>query len=368
MSKAAKLTVMVLVVLGLFVSSYAYAADAETVYTPPKKGTVNIKTLNVRGGPSTKYKIVGQLKQNDEVIVHAKQKDWYKISTPEGATCWIFGKFLDEKGMCTGDAVRLRTGPGTKTSVVGKVNKGEQLQVVKTKGEWTQVVMPQKTTVWVSAKYIALKDIKPVTKKPTQFELDAKTYQALEREYNVATKENSLPNRKIKLMQVKPKLQNLANSTKTEQIKHSCNNLVASIDGILGVIAEYEKKQKEIQMAKAERDRIENEAKKDIQNLQDKYDKLKNPTPPTYDAVGQVASVGRFIGRPAKHKLVKGGEIICFLTSEEIDIDSFWNQHVGVKGKVTTVIYNDKEVPLIDVSQIDIRRSDEVPNVPKFGR
>ena len=58
-------------------------------------GIVTAYELNVRKGPSTKYSIVGTLKQNQWVNVLAKIGDWYVIYEPNtGLVGCCSGKYL----------------------------------------------------------------------------------------------------------------------------------------------------------------------------------------------------------------------------------------------------------------------------------
>ncbi len=61
-------------------------------------GFIKVNKLNIRGGPDTKFGIVGHLKKNDEVIIKKRESGWYKIFPPETAYGWIYEDYLFNAG------------------------------------------------------------------------------------------------------------------------------------------------------------------------------------------------------------------------------------------------------------------------------
>lgn len=52
-------------------------------------GVLNAVRVNLRAGPGTKYSILGQVSEPDELKVISEGSGWYKIEPPEGTTGWI---------------------------------------------------------------------------------------------------------------------------------------------------------------------------------------------------------------------------------------------------------------------------------------
>jgi len=52
-------------------------------------GALNTTSVNLRAGPGTKYSILGQASEPDELKVISESSGWYKIEPPEGTTGWI---------------------------------------------------------------------------------------------------------------------------------------------------------------------------------------------------------------------------------------------------------------------------------------
>ncbi|MBP0726588.1 SH3 domain-containing protein [Bacillus sp. RG28] len=64
--------------------------DASTI-----SGKVNAKTLNIRSGPGTNYKVVSQLKKGNYVSIIGSKFGWYKIASGL-KTGWVFNKYISK--------------------------------------------------------------------------------------------------------------------------------------------------------------------------------------------------------------------------------------------------------------------------------
>ena len=74
----------------------ATAEPAPTEETPSEpRAVVTNETLNIRSGPGTGYKIVGALKQGDEVTVTGRNKagTWLAITTGAGLKGWVYADY-----------------------------------------------------------------------------------------------------------------------------------------------------------------------------------------------------------------------------------------------------------------------------------
>lgn len=70
---------------------------------------VRVRTANLRSGPATTFKVVGQLKQGATVVVVSQKKDWLQIVMPEAAiTGWVFQSLLTSVSQA-GNAVTGRS-------------------------------------------------------------------------------------------------------------------------------------------------------------------------------------------------------------------------------------------------------------------
>ncbi|MCM8534942.1 MAG: SH3 domain-containing protein [Lentisphaeraceae bacterium] len=121
-----------------------------------RKGVVTGSKLRMRAKPGTKYEVLGQLLKGDEVKVVAENNGWLKLVSPDSVTGWISNKYIDH-GKITGDKINVRAGANVAYTVFGKVNKGDEVEVIEIKNKiWAKIKAPSSSHVWVSAAYVKL--------------------------------------------------------------------------------------------------------------------------------------------------------------------------------------------------------------------
>ena len=129
-------------------------------------GTVKGDRCNVRSRPSTSAEVVAQLHKGDTVEVlerksaseRAKPAEWLRISLPATAKCFVSAKHLSD-GVANADNLNVRCGPGSNYREVGKLPKGTKVDVVATKGEWTQIKPTPECSGWIAGELV---DVEPV--------------------------------------------------------------------------------------------------------------------------------------------------------------------------------------------------------------
>jgi uncharacterized protein YgiM (DUF1202 family) len=126
--------------------------------TRAEQATVQRDRSNVRARPSTASEVVAQLPKGQavEVLEHKtepgkeKPMEWLRIPLPADAKCFVAAKLVSN-GAAAVDAVNIRCGPGTQFRDVGKLAKGEHVEVVNTVGEWLQIKPTPQCTGWIAA-------------------------------------------------------------------------------------------------------------------------------------------------------------------------------------------------------------------------
>ena len=124
-------------------------------------GTVKAGRCNVRSRPSLNAEVVVQLHKGDAVDVlerksvteRGKPMDWLRIPLPATAKCFVSAKFLTD-GVVTVDDLYARCGPGPSYREIGKLTKGAKVDVVVTKGEWTQIKPTPQCSGWIAAELV----------------------------------------------------------------------------------------------------------------------------------------------------------------------------------------------------------------------
>lgn len=135
-----------------------------------KTGVVNTSALNVRKGPSTKNSVITTLYKGDKVTITDSDNGWYKVKLSNGKTGWVSDGYIkvtssssssnstssSKTGTITADSLNVRSGAGTKYSVIASLSKGSKVTITSTKGDWHKIKMSNGKTGWVSADYIKI--------------------------------------------------------------------------------------------------------------------------------------------------------------------------------------------------------------------
>lgn len=91
-------------------------------------------SVNVRSGPGTKYSIVGGLNRGDMVKRTGESGKWIRVAY-NGIEGYVYGKYLSDTDLSTLPVypilktVKVRSSPGRKYKIIGKIKKGEMKPV-----------------------------------------------------------------------------------------------------------------------------------------------------------------------------------------------------------------------------------------------
>jgi uncharacterized protein YraI len=136
-----------------------------TVTLVPGPAQVSVKSLTARGQAGLKGEVVAHLKQGDTVTILSqinldKHKanepaQWAQIAFPASAHVWAFAKFIDKaNNTVLSKKLNLRGGPGENYSVLGTVERGTAVNVIRTKGAWVEIEPPNNAYAFVAAMYL----------------------------------------------------------------------------------------------------------------------------------------------------------------------------------------------------------------------
>ncbi len=136
-----------------------------TVTLAPGPAQVAVKSLTARGQAGLKGEVVAHLKQGDTVTVLSqinleKHKanepaQWAQIAYPSSAHVWVFAKYIDKaNNTVLSKKLNLRGGPGENYSMLGTIERGTTVNVIRTKGEWMEIEPPANAYAFVAAMYL----------------------------------------------------------------------------------------------------------------------------------------------------------------------------------------------------------------------
>jgi uncharacterized protein YgiM (DUF1202 family) len=141
--------------------------SANHVNVRSKAGLVGeIITRMTNGEPVTVIEEVTLKKSGPE-----EPSAWAKIALPPEAHVWVKSSYLDANNTIKANKLKMRAGPGENYGVAGILSKGEAVQPVETKGEWTQIQAPANSYAFIASAYLtqspeALAAATPTTAAP----------------------------------------------------------------------------------------------------------------------------------------------------------------------------------------------------------
>lgn len=103
-------------------------------------GVVDLGTLNVRHGPGTDYNKVKDVKEGDRYAYYQVIDDWVRIEGGWVSTEYFYIEGTTAPDAITGtvetDELNIRSGPATTFKIVGNYKRGEKLDILAEVGRW----------------------------------------------------------------------------------------------------------------------------------------------------------------------------------------------------------------------------------------
>lgn len=140
--------------------------------TGPRELIAVRSAVNMRSGPSTNHATLFVLQPDEQVAILARDGNWAKVSKGNGATGWVYARFLgpedaaseprreqpvrqarvEQKPPSKGAelaSIRLRAAPSTRAQTVLMVEPGTPLRIAERRNGWARVVVPGGMSGWV---------------------------------------------------------------------------------------------------------------------------------------------------------------------------------------------------------------------------
>lgn len=123
--------------------------------------------VNIRSGPGVNYRVLECLPKGASVTVTDRSNsDWYAVEY-NGMSGFMSSRYLsvtedsgsavvvsgEGSGYINAMYVRFRSGPSTSSSILGEYNKGKEVSITGTSGDWTACVIDGRAG-YVSSQYI----------------------------------------------------------------------------------------------------------------------------------------------------------------------------------------------------------------------
>lgn len=170
MNRKLSRAVVLVLVLTMMLSLMPMAGAASVMYAKTE--------VNVRSGPGTNYTVLGYLEKGEAVTVTGNVVgNWTQIQFSKYELGYVSSSYLTSKTsssqsyvsgsklkVCSdcGDiyyattGLNVRSGPGTKYSKVGELEKGQQVTCTGKSGNWYKLLTTDGSAAYASASYLKL--------------------------------------------------------------------------------------------------------------------------------------------------------------------------------------------------------------------
>jgi uncharacterized protein YgiM (DUF1202 family) len=142
----------------------AKTPELKTVPLVPGPAVVSANHVNVRSKAGLVGEVLTHVTNGTPITVieevHLKKSGpdepsaWAKILLPPDTHVWVKSSLLDSNNTVSLKKVNLRAGPGENYGVVGTLQKGETVQTIDTKGDWSQIQAPTNAYAFMAAQYL----------------------------------------------------------------------------------------------------------------------------------------------------------------------------------------------------------------------
>jgi SH3-like domain-containing protein len=108
--------------------------------------------VNMRAGPSTGSKALWELKKGYPLRVLSRKGSWVRVQDFEKDKGWIYAKLTAKTPyhIVKSQTANIRRGPGTKFKVIGQAVNGDLLRTRDKRSGWVQVQSEDGLKGWVS--------------------------------------------------------------------------------------------------------------------------------------------------------------------------------------------------------------------------
>jgi len=119
--------------------------------------------VNVRTGPSGLDKVVATITKNEEIKIIDKEDDWYIVELSNGDKAYVYSKYIEKQeemspdeiviGTISTDGLNIRSMPSTSASIIGSLNKEDQILVEGVLGDWYKFTIDDQDA-WIHKSFV----------------------------------------------------------------------------------------------------------------------------------------------------------------------------------------------------------------------
>lgn len=165
-------------ILNLIVMATAFCSLIN-IGVAQEQAIVTRDRVNVRGQPSVFSEVLTQLNKGDKITIIEPVKvekpkegdnaNWYKIQLPAGVPVWVNVAFINTNfNTVIPNRLNIRAGCGEQYSILGRLEKGTVVKIIKTENNWYQIETPTNAYGFIVAEFVEkqaatpkVEDVKP---------------------------------------------------------------------------------------------------------------------------------------------------------------------------------------------------------------
>lgn len=112
------------------------------------------KTVNVRAQPNTHAAVLWELNRGYPLQVQARKGKWLKVRDFEASLGWIYAPLTNKTRhrVIRVATANIRTKPGTRARIVGKLHRYDVVQILGTSGSWVHARTSAGRTGWIATR------------------------------------------------------------------------------------------------------------------------------------------------------------------------------------------------------------------------
>ncbi len=133
----------------------AFALSA-TVASAQNFVSVDRNEINMRSGPGTQHSALWTLPRGYPLQTIERRGDWLKVRDFENDEGWVFRSLMGKKGhfVVKSKTANIRNGPGTQHRKVGEASYGEVVQTLERRKDWVQISQDGGTKGWIARRLL----------------------------------------------------------------------------------------------------------------------------------------------------------------------------------------------------------------------
>lgn len=120
----------------------------------PVSVTVLGDGVNLRNAASLESDVVASSDYGDTLDAVALEEKWVEVRPPAAVDVWVYGPLLFEEKEVRAPVLNVRAGPGTNYAILGKLERGDPVEVLESNGDWRRVAAPDAVRLWISRDFV----------------------------------------------------------------------------------------------------------------------------------------------------------------------------------------------------------------------